>query len=109
MARASSPCCGQAGSLSYHFLTGSRITDFVRQISLEGKGEARRFVPALPPQIRMSWQLVTPYSDYLFPLSLLLRDPLYRGSNVQQGRGQPILLIPEVYRLLAQILGSMKY
>ena len=34
MARASSPCCGQAGSLSYHFLVGSRITDFVRQISL---------------------------------------------------------------------------
>src|SRR5438128_11162550 len=33
MARASSSCCGQAGSLSYHFLVGSRITDFVRQIS----------------------------------------------------------------------------
>jgi len=61
---------------------------------VEGKGEARRFFGALPPQIRMSWQLVTPYSDYLFQLSLLLRDPLYRGSNVQQGRSQPILLIP---------------
>jgi hypothetical protein len=34
VARASSPCFGQAGSLSYHFLVGSRITDFVRQISL---------------------------------------------------------------------------
>jgi hypothetical protein len=34
VARASSPCCGQASSLSYHFLVGSRITDFVRQISL---------------------------------------------------------------------------
>src|SRR3989442_13640523 len=33
MARASSPCCGQARSLFYHFLVGSRNTDFVRQIS----------------------------------------------------------------------------
>jgi len=36
VARASSPCFRQAGSLSYHFLVGRRITDFVRQISLEG-------------------------------------------------------------------------
>jgi len=34
VARASSPCFGQAGSLSYHFLVGNRITAFVRQISL---------------------------------------------------------------------------
>jgi triacylglycerol lipase len=58
------------------------------------KGKVRRFFRALPPQIRMVWQLVTPYSDYLFQLSLLLRDPIYRGSNVQLGTGQPVLLIP---------------
>lgn len=42
----------------------------------------------------MVWQLVTSYPDYLLQLSLLLRDPIYRGSKVQQGTGQPILLIP---------------
>jgi hypothetical protein len=37
VARASSPCFGQAGSLSYHFEANSTvnaITDFVHQISL---------------------------------------------------------------------------
>ena len=38
--------------------------------------------------------MLTPYSDYLFQLSLLLRDPIYRGSNVPRGSGQPILLVP---------------
>jgi hypothetical protein len=33
VARASSPCCGQAGSLFHHFQVGNGITDFVRQIS----------------------------------------------------------------------------
>jgi hypothetical protein len=33
VARASSPCFGQAGSLSHHFLTDNRITDFACQIS----------------------------------------------------------------------------
>jgi pimeloyl-ACP methyl ester carboxylesterase len=42
----------------------------------------------------MGWQLIPSYQDYLFQLSLLLRDPIYRGSNVQRGAGQPILLIP---------------
>ena len=38
--------------------------------------------------------MVTSYPDYLFQLSLLLRDPIYRGNNVPRGTGQPILLIP---------------
>jgi pimeloyl-ACP methyl ester carboxylesterase len=42
----------------------------------------------------MGWQFVTSYPDYLLQLSLLLRDPIYRGSDVQHGAGQPILLIP---------------
>jgi triacylglycerol lipase len=42
----------------------------------------------------MVWQLVTLYPDYLLQLSLLLRDPIYRGSDVQHGSGQPVLLIP---------------
>jgi hypothetical protein len=41
VARASSPCFRQAGSLSYHFLVGSRITEFGRQNSLG------RAVPAI--------------------------------------------------------------
>jgi hypothetical protein len=40
VARASSPCFRQAGSLSYHFLVGSRITEFGRQNSL-GKAYPR--------------------------------------------------------------------
>jgi hypothetical protein len=33
VARASSPCFGQAGSLSHHFLTDNHVTDFACQIS----------------------------------------------------------------------------
>jgi triacylglycerol lipase len=42
----------------------------------------------------MFWQLVTSYPDYLRQLTLLLRDPIYRGQGVPPGTGQPILLIP---------------
>ena len=57
-------------------------------------GKARWIFPAFSLQLCLVWQPVTPYSDYLFQLSLLLRDPIYRGSEVQLGTGQPILLIP---------------
>src|SRR5713101_6797787 len=58
------------------------------------KGSSRWIFCVLPPQVRRVWQLVTSYPDYLLQLSLLLRDPIYRGSHVQRGVGQPILLIP---------------
>jgi pimeloyl-ACP methyl ester carboxylesterase len=58
------------------------------------KGSSRWIFRVLPPQVRRVWQLVTSYPDYLLQLSLLLRDPIYRGSNVRQGTDQPILLIP---------------
>jgi len=34
------------------------------------------------------------YSDYLFQLALLVRDPIYRGLDCQPGAGQPVLLLP---------------
>lgn len=34
------------------------------------------------------------YSDYLFQLTLLMRDPIYRGRHDQPGAGQPVLLLP---------------
>ena len=55
---------------------------------------SHRIFRPLPSQVRMGWQLIPSYQDYLFQLSLLLRDPVYRGSNVQHGTGQPLLLIP---------------
>lgn len=42
----------------------------------------------------MLWQLTTSYLDHSFQLSALLRDPVYRGTNVPRGKGEPILLIP---------------
>ena len=42
----------------------------------------------------MPWQLATSYPDYFLQLYTLLRDPVYRGVNVPQGKGEPILLIP---------------
>ncbi|HKA52986.1 MAG TPA: alpha/beta hydrolase [Candidatus Binatia bacterium] len=42
----------------------------------------------------MLWQLAASYPDYLYQLSALLRDPVYHGSGVPHGRGQPVLLIP---------------
>lgn len=42
----------------------------------------------------MLWQLAASYPDYLYQLSALLRDPVYHGSGVPHGQGQPILLIP---------------
>lgn|SRR5215813_1770226 len=58
------------------------------------QGKSRWIFRVLPPQVRRVWQLVTSYPDYLLQLSLLLRDPIYRGSHAQRGVGQPILLIP---------------
>lgn len=34
------------------------------------------------------------YSDYLFQLALLMRDPIYRGRHDQLGAGHPVLLLP---------------
>ena len=42
----------------------------------------------------MLWQLATSYLDYLSQLSALLRDPVYRGTNVPKGKGEPVLLVP---------------
>ena len=47
-----------------------------------------------PSQLSVVWPVVTSYPDYLFQLSRLLRDPIYRGSNAPRGTGQPVLLIP---------------
>ncbi len=42
----------------------------------------------------MLWQLAASYPDYLCQLGALLRDPVYYGSQVPYGQGQPVLLIP---------------
>jgi triacylglycerol lipase len=42
----------------------------------------------------MLWQLAASYPDYLYQLGALLRDPVYHGSKVPHGQGQPVLLIP---------------
>jgi|SRR5712692_366388 len=42
----------------------------------------------------MLWQLAASYPDYLCQLGALLRDPVYYGSQVPPGQGQPVLLIP---------------
>lgn len=42
----------------------------------------------------MLWQLATSYLDYLSHLVALLRDPVYHGTHVPKGKGQPVLLIP---------------
>ncbi|NOT54842.1 MAG: alpha/beta fold hydrolase [Deltaproteobacteria bacterium] len=34
------------------------------------------------------------YSDYLYQLALLMRDPIYRERNDQPGAGHPVLLLP---------------
>jgi triacylglycerol lipase len=76
---------------------GSSLRRGVRDASFSAAGEnggARGIFRVLPPQVRMVWQLVTSYPDYLLQLSLLLRDPVYRGGDVPRGTGQPILLVP---------------
>jgi triacylglycerol lipase len=45
----------------------------------------------------MLWQLAASYPDYLCRLCALLRDPVYYGSEVPQGQGQPVLLIPGLF------------
>jgi len=42
----------------------------------------------------MLWQLAASYPDYLCQLGALLRDPVYYGSEMPHGHGQPVLLIP---------------
>lgn len=42
----------------------------------------------------MGWQLAFSHTDYLLQLSALLRDPIYRGTHMPRGRGEPVLLIP---------------
>ena len=42
----------------------------------------------------MPWQLTLAHTDYLFQLTALLRDPVYRGIDIPHGRGEPVLLIP---------------
>ncbi|MCS6927763.1 MAG: alpha/beta hydrolase [Candidatus Binatia bacterium] len=42
----------------------------------------------------MAWQLVVSHTDYLLQLSALLRDPVYRGTHIPRGSGEPVLLIP---------------
>ncbi|MGE0826157.1 MAG: esterase/lipase family protein [Candidatus Binatia bacterium] len=42
----------------------------------------------------MRGPLVISYTDYLRQLTLLLGDPVYRGTNVIKGKGQAVLLIP---------------
>lgn len=42
----------------------------------------------------MARLLTTFYPDYLYQFGVLLRDPVYRGAQLPQGQGQPVLLIP---------------
>lgn len=42
----------------------------------------------------MSWRIVTSYTDYLYQMRRLFRDPVFRGAGVPRGNGEPILLIP---------------
>jgi len=42
----------------------------------------------------MPWRLAASYPDYFLQLSALLRDPVYRGINVSEGKEEPVLLIP---------------
>lgn len=42
----------------------------------------------------MPWQLLVSPSDYFLQLCALLRDPVYRGTQLPPGRGEPVLLIP---------------
>jgi triacylglycerol lipase len=42
----------------------------------------------------MPWQLTFAHTDYFFQLAALLRDPVYRGIDIPQGKGEPVLLIP---------------
>jgi len=42
----------------------------------------------------MPWRLAASYPDYFLQLSALLRDPVYRGINVPESQGEPVLLIP---------------
>jgi triacylglycerol lipase len=42
----------------------------------------------------MPWRFTLSHTDYLLQLVALLRDPVYQGVNVPQGRGEPVLLIP---------------
>ncbi|MEW6300986.1 MAG: alpha/beta fold hydrolase [Thermodesulfobacteriota bacterium] len=42
----------------------------------------------------MPWQLAVSTGDYFLQLGALLRDPVYRGTHVQVGTGEPVLLIP---------------
>ncbi|HKA52048.1 MAG TPA: hypothetical protein VKJ47_00150, partial [Candidatus Binatia bacterium] len=76
---------------------GSSLRRSVREAFFAAAGEkreARGIFRVLPLRARMVWQLVTSYPDYLLQLSLLLRDPVYRGGDVPRGAGQPILLVP---------------
>ena len=42
----------------------------------------------------MLCQLTTSYFEYLSQLSALLGDPIYCGTQVPRGKGEPVLLIP---------------
>ena len=42
----------------------------------------------------MAWRFSTFYPEYLYQFTTLLHDPVYRGVDVSQGQGQPVLLIP---------------
>jgi triacylglycerol lipase len=41
-----------------------------------------------------SWRVATSYADYGVQLARLVADPVYAGSHLPSGTGQPVLLIP---------------
>src|SRR5437867_7185829 len=43
---------------------------------------------------RTMWQLTTSYPDCCYQLARLLSGPVYRGSSMPRGKGEPVLLIP---------------
>jgi pimeloyl-ACP methyl ester carboxylesterase len=43
---------------------------------------------------KMPLRLAASYSEYFLQLASLLSDPVYRGTQVPRGKGEPILLIP---------------
>ena len=42
----------------------------------------------------MATRLTASSPDYFLQFAALLNDPVYRGKNIQEGHGEPVLLIP---------------
>lgn len=80
----------------------SNFASGVRMFGMEngtatGSGRGRASDPkplTLAEEEKMVWQFAVSSSDYFIQLCALLRDPVYWGTDVPKGQGQPVLLIP---------------